>query len=111
MAVSLPNGSTVGIASGYGTAKPISAITNANPGGATVTAHGYTAGKYVEITSGWSKLTDRIVRVANPTTNAFDMEGVSTLSTSMFPPGGGAGSARDITSFTQLAQITSSSSE
>lgn len=111
MAVSLPNGSTVGIASGYGTAKVVSAITNANPGAATSTAHGYTAGTYVEVKSGWSKLTDRVVRVSNATTNAFDLEGINTTSTSLFPTGGGAGTARDITAFTQLAQITNSTSE
>lgn len=111
MAVSLPNGSTVGIAAAYGTSKTISALTNANPGNATSTAHGYTAGKYVEVKSGWSKLTDRIMRVANVTTNAFDLEGIDTTNNSLFPPGGGAGSVRDVTSFTQLAQITSSSSE
>lgn len=111
MAVSLPNGSTVAIASGYNAAKTISAITNANPGVATSTAHGYADGTYLEITSGWSKLTDRIVRVDNAATNAFDLEGINTTSTSLFPAAGGAGTARDITGWTQLAQITNSTSE
>lgn len=111
MAVSLPNGSTVAIASGYNAAKTISAITNANPGVATSTAHGYADGTYLEITSGWSKLTDRIVRVDNSATNAFDLEGINTTSTSLFPAAGGAGTARDITGWTQLAQITNSTSE
>lgn len=111
ISVSLPNGSTVGIASGYGVAKPISAISNDNPGVVSAAAHGFTDGKYVEVTSGWSKLTERVARVDNSTTGAFELEEISTLSTSLYPPGGGAGSAREITSFTQLAQITSSSSE
>jgi hypothetical protein len=111
MAASLPNGSTVAIAAGYNAAKTMTAISNANPGNATVTAHGYTAGKYLEVTSGWSKLNSRIVRVANPTTNAFDLEGIDTTNTSLYPAAGGAGSVRDITSFTQLTQITDSSSE
>lgn len=111
MAVSLPNGSTVAIASGYATAKTITAITNANPGVASSTAHGYTDGDYIEVTSGWTKLTDRVVRVDNAVTDAFDLEGINTTSTSLFPNGGGAGTARKITGFTQLAQITGSTSE
>lgn len=111
MSVSLPNGSTVAIASGYGSPKTITAITNANPGVASSTAHGFDDGDYLEVTSGWSKLNNRIVRVDNKTTDAFDLEGINTTSTSLFPSGGGAGAARDITGWTQLAQITDSSSE
>lgn len=111
MAVSLPNGSTVGIAAAYGAAKPVSAISNANPGVVSATAHGFTDGDYIELTSGWSKLTDRVIRVDDSVTDAFDIEGIDTTSTSTYPPGGGAGSAREITSFTQLAQITNSTSE
>ncbi|WP_399677136.1 phage tail protein [Xenophilus sp.] len=111
MSVSLPNGSTVAIASGYGSPVTITAITNANPGVASATAHGFSDGDYVEITSGWSKLTERVVRVDDSITDAFDLEGVDTTSTSMYPSGGGAGSARKITGWTQLAQITDSSSE
>lgn len=112
MAVTLPNGSTVSIAAGYNTAKTISAITNANPGAATSTAHGYANGKYLEFTSGWSKLDGRIVRVANTAANTFDLEGIDTTSTTAFPAAGGAGSTtRDVTSFTQLTQIVDSSSE
>lgn len=111
MAVSLPNGSTVAIASGYGTAKTITTISNANPGVVGSTAHGFDDGDYLEITSGWSKLTDRIVRVDNKTTDTYELEGINTTSTSLFPAAGGAGTARDITGWTQLAQITNSTSE
>ena len=61
--------------------------------------------------SGWSKLTDRIVRVDDSATDAFDLEGINTTSTSLYPAGGGAGTARKISGWTQLAQITNSSSE
>lgn len=111
MAVSLPNGSTVAIASGYGTATPITDISNANPGVATSAAHGFADGDYLEITSGWSKLTDRIVRAAGVASGVFDLEGIDTTSTSLYPVGGGAGSARKVSGWTQLAQITNSTSE
>lgn len=110
MSVSLPNGSIVAIASGYGSAVTVSAITNANPGVATATAHGFADGDYIEVTSGWSRLTDKIVRVDAPATNSFSLEGINTTSTTIYPSGGGAGSAREITGWTQLSQILDSSS-
>lgn len=110
MAVALPNGSLVAIASGYGSDLTISAITNANPAVATSTAHGLANGDFVEITSGWSRLTDKIVRVANVTANTFDLEGIDTSSTSVYSAGGGTGTAREVTGYTQLAQITTSTS-
>jgi hypothetical protein len=110
MAVSLPNGSVIAIASGYGSAKNISAISNANPGVATAAAHGFTDGDIIEVTSGWSRLTDKIIRVDDATTGTFELEGIDTTSTSVYPNGGGAGSAREVTGWTQLAQITDSTS-
>lgn len=111
MAVSLPNGSTVAIASGYDAAKTISAISNANPGVATSAAHGFTDGDYIDIVSGWARLTDRIVRVDDALTGTFEIEGIDTTSTTLFPVGGGPGTARKVTGWTQLAQILDSSSE
>lgn len=111
MAVYLPNGSTVSIASGYGAEKTISAITNANPGVATSAAHGFSDGDYIDVVSGWARLTDRIVRVDGSTTGTFELEGIDTSSTSLFPTGGGVGTCREITGWTQLAQILDSTSE
>lgn len=110
MAVSLPNGSLVSIASGYGTVKTVTAITNANPGVASSTAHGFTNGDFVEVTSGWSRLTDKILRVSSSLTDSFGLEGYDTSLTSVYPIGGGLGQARKVTGFTQLAQIVGSSS-
>ena len=110
MTVSVPNGALVAIASGYGSALTVSALTNANPGVATSTAHGLANGDFVEVTSGWSRLTNKVVRVANVTTNTLELEGIDTSSTSIYPAAGGTGSVRKITGWTQLSQILSSSS-
>lgn len=110
MAVSLPNGSIVAIASGYGSAKVLSALTNADPSVASSTAHGFTDGDYIDVVSGWARLTDRILRVDDAVTDSFELEGFDTTSTSLFPAAGGAGTARKITGFTQLAQILDSTS-
>lgn len=110
MSVSLPNGAIIGIASGYGSSASITVLTNASPAVATVTAHGYTNGDFVEITSGWSRLTNKVVRVTGVTANTFNLEGIDTTLTSIYPAGTGIGSVRKVTGYTQLAQILSSSS-
>lgn len=110
MAISLPNGSTVSISNGFGTAKTITATTNADPGVVSSAAHGYTDGDYVVIESGWARLNERIVRVDSAATGTFAMEGIDTSNTTIYPSGGGTGTATEITGWTQLAQILGSTS-
>lgn len=111
MSISLPNGALVAIASGYGAVKSMTALSNANPGVATLEAsHGVSTGDFIEVTSGWSRLTDKILRAGTVSTNDVPLEGYNTSSTSIYPAGGGVGSVREITGWTQLSQILSSSS-
>lgn len=110
MAVSLPNGALIALASGYGSNITVSAVTNANPAVATATAHGLSNGDFVEVTSGWSRLTNKVVRVSGVTANTFNLEGIDTSLTSIYPAGSGIGSVRKVTGYTQLSQILSSSS-
>lgn len=111
MAVKLPNGSTVEIASGYGSPITVTAVTNASTAVATATAHGLSDGEYFEFTSGWSRATDRIFRVDAPATNSFSVEGLNSTDTAKYPAGQGTGSVREVTGWTQLQQILSSASE
>ena len=68
MSVLVPNGSLIYLASGYGAAKTMSALSTASPGVATLVAsHGVATGEYIEVTSGWSRLTDKIVRISPAT--------------------------------------------
>lgn len=83
----------------------MSAITNATPGVAASTGHGFTDGDILLMASGWSNLNARVVRVDNSATNAFDIEGIDTSSTLLFPAGSGAGTAQEITAWTQITQI------
>lgn len=111
MSVQLPNGALVALASGYGSTVVMSAITNADPGVATLAAsHGVIEGDYIEVTSGWSRLTDKIVRAGTVSTNDVDLDGIDTTLTSIYPAAGGAGSVRKVSGWTQLSQILSSSS-
>lgn len=108
MAVSLPNGVILSLATGYANSKTITAITNANPAVASSAAHGLANGALVELKSGWQKLNERIVRVADATAGTFTLEGMNTLSPIQFPAGTGGGSIREITAFTQITQVLES---
>lgn len=109
MAVSLPNGVILSLATAYGVSKSISAITNANPGVASSAAHGLANGALIEVKSGWQKLNERILRVAESAAGTFALEGANTLSSIQFPAGTGNGSFREITSFTQITQVLETS--
>lgn len=114
MSVSLPNGSVIAIAAAYGAAKAMSAISNASAPEATLEAsHGIIVGDYVEATSGWSRLNNKILKATAVDTNdvTFGSGQIDTTSTTIFPAGTGIGSVREITSWTQLAQILNSQSE
>lgn len=110
MAVQLPNGVLISLATTYEAAKTVSALTNASPPVATSTAHGFSDGDFVEVTSGWSKVNNRIVRVDDSLTNSFSYEGIDASSTTLFPAGTGTGSVREISAWTQIAQILTLSS-
>ena len=110
MSVSLPNGALISMASGYGANATVSALSNANPAVATSAAHTFLAGDFVEVTSGWSRLTNKVVKVGAVTASTFELLGVDSSLTSIYPAGGGTGTVRKITGYTQLSQILSSSS-
>lgn len=105
MSVSLPNGAVVSIASAYAAPITVTAVSNANPAVATAVGHGFVAGDIVEVTSGWSRLNSRIARVANVTLDTFQLEGINTTSTNLYPAGGGAGSVRKVSTWQQITQV------
>lgn len=111
MAAQLPNGALIYIAGSYGDKVTITAISNASPAVVTAASHGLSKGDYVEITSGWNKLNECVYRVGETTTGTFELEGVDTTDTSKFPAGTGAGSFREIASWTQIQQITETSTD
>lgn len=107
MSITSAVGTTFAIASTYGTAATMSAITNANPAVATLSAaHGVVVGDIIEITSGWDRLNGRLVRVSAVATNDVTLEGIDTSSTTNYPAGTGTGTVREITAWTQITQIT-----
>lgn len=105
MAYRLPNGSTVHLGTAYGSDLTVTAATNAAPCVMTSTAHGLSNGDYVVVTSGWSRITDKVYRVANITANTFELEGTDTSDTDIYTVGSGTGSAKEVTTWTQLTQV------
>src|SRR5256885_437268 len=71
------------------TAKTITAITKANPGVVTSTAHGYANGDYLLLPSiaGMKELNGRMVRAANVTANTWELESIDTTNFSTFTSG------------------------
>ena len=106
MGFRLPNGATLQIASTYGPAIPVTALSNANPAVATSAAHGLSDGDIIAVTSGWTRLNDRAARVAASLTGTFALENVNTTNLQPYPAGSGAGSVREVTGFVEISQIT-----
>jgi hypothetical protein len=86
-------------------------VTNASPAVATTSSpHGISTGNYLEVTSGWSRLNNRIVRAAPASGSSLTYEGYDSSSTTTHPAGTGTGSVREITAWTQIAQIMDANS-
>ena len=108
MAVTLTTGTQLLIGSTYGASKTMSAISNASEAVATLEAsHGVIVGDYLEVTSRWDRLNQRIVRVSAVSTNDVTFEDINTSDTDVYPAGTGTGTIREITAWTTLSQIQS----
>lgn len=106
MALSLPTGTKVAIASAFATAYAVTAATNATETVLTVaTGHGLIAGDYVAVRSGWSLLDYVVARVKTVVSDAVTLEGINTVSTDRYPTGSGVGSVQKITTWTEITQI------
>jgi hypothetical protein len=76
----------------------------------TSTTHGFTDGDILIIASGWSRINGKAFRVSLDETGTFALEGLDTTDTTIYPPGSGVGTAQEVTTFTQVSQVLSSSS-
>lgn len=106
MAAKLPNGAVVSLGTTYGTAKTMSALSNATEAVATLEAsHGVLVGDIIELTSGWTRLNGRVARAKTVATNDVTLELIDTASTAKFPAGSGTGTIREATAWTAITQI------
>lgn len=97
------SGVAVAVQSALAAADIITGITKANPGVVTAAAHGLNNGDYVLLTiQGMHQLDSMVVRVANKTTDTFELEGIDTTDFDTFS----SGTAEAITFGTSLATAT-----
>lgn len=108
MAYTLPNGSTIDLASSYSTEVEVESISNTNPAVVTATAHGFAEGDIVQLVSGWELLTNRSFVVGAVTTDTFTLLGsqTDTTDTTFYPVGGGLGSVKSVETWVNVPQIT-----
>lgn len=105
MAVSLPNGVVISLGTAVGSPKTVSGLTNANPGVATSTSHGYSDGDIVIVSSGWARLNERVVKVDEKSADTFELVGINTTDTNLYPSGSGTGTTTEVTTWTQITQV------
>ena len=105
MAVALPNGITLAIATAYAAALTVTAASNASETVLTV-VNTLVVGDYVEFVSGWSRASNRVFRVKSPTGTNLVLEDLDTTSTSQYPASSGVGTIRKINTWTQISQIS-----
>lgn len=104
--IPLPNGAQIALATTFGAAQTISAVTNAKPAVATATGHAYTDGGIILLSNSWTKTDNGVFRVDGAVAGtSFEIEGLDSTDVGKYPVGGGVGSAREITAWTQLPKI------
>lgn len=111
MSVRLPNGSIFAIAAAYAVATTVTALSNANPPVASAVGHTLVDGDIVEITSGWTRLDGRMGRVDASAADSFSLEGYNTTNTGVYPAGTGAGSVRKVSTWQEIKQTLTSTSQ
>lgn len=108
MAVQVWSNVQVAMQSAIAATKTITGITKASPAVVTSSAHGYSNGDVVLLTvQGMWQLDTRTARVANVTTNTFELEGIDSTSFDTFT----SGTAQVITfgtTFSSMSDISTS---
>jgi hypothetical protein len=106
MSKTLSTGSVFKIAATYGPVVDMTAITNATEAEATLdSGHLVVVGDILEVTSGWGRLNERLVRVKTVVSDDITFEEINTNSTTVYPPGSGVGSIRRVLTWVNLTQV------
>lgn len=105
MAYAFPEGSKFYFSDTFGTAKTITAMTNADPTEATSTAHGLTNGTEILLLSDWEDASDSVYKISNVATDKFKIDGLNTTDTNWFAPGSGKGTAQAVSGWVEIPQV------
>lgn len=101
----VPTGTLFAVATAFGNDQNVTGVSNAAEAVVTCSAHGYSDGDIVEITSGWGRLNKRVFRVKDATTGTFKLEGFDSSDTDVFPSGSGTGTVREVSTWAQLSKV------
>lgn len=107
MSYFVPEGAKFFFSELLGTAKAITALTNANPALATSIAHGFVDGNEVLLKSGWEDAGDTVWRVDQLSADTFSLLNFDSTDTSFYPAGGGTGTAQLVGVWTAIPQVLS----
>lgn len=105
MAYTFPEGGKFLFSETFASAKTISGITNGNPAVATSTSHGFVDGNEILLSSGWEDAGDSVYTVDQQSVDTFDIDGLNTIDTRWFNPGGGVGGAQLISNWVEIPQV------
>jgi len=105
MAYHFPAGTKAYYSTTFAAAKTVSAITNASPAVATATGHGYTDGDPVLFASGWQDASDTLFEVDQLSADTFSLLGLNATDTNVYAAGTGAGTAKEVSDWTEFPQV------
>lgn len=112
MAFAIPNGSRVNVAKAYQAPITFTAASNATECELTVaSAAGILAGDVVQVSSGWLKLDNMVLRVKSVAGTKIVLDSFDTSDTTKFPAGTGAGTLRKIDTWITMPQVMTLSTE
>jgi hypothetical protein len=89
----------------FGSALPVTVVTNANPALATSTSHGLSDNQEVLFTSGWERANNGVFRVDQQSADTFDIDGLNSTNTNLYSPGSGIGNVKLVSSWIELPQV------
>lgn len=99
-------GTSVAIASAYGSAIAMSALSNAAEAVASLAdASSLAVDDIVEVTSGWPALTGQLARIKAKASNDVTLELIDTTNLTQYPAGTGGGSVRKVTDWQVISQL------
>lgn len=103
---SLPSGSRIAVATELSEPKAVSAITNAVEAVCNSPANGLVVGDIVVLTSGWSRLNERVCRVKAVTApDSFTLEAFNTSNLNLFPAGAGVGAFQKVLTWVDVLKV------
>lgn len=110
MAYYFPAGTKYFYSNTLASAKTLTAVTNGNPAVATSVAHGYTDLDPVLFASSWQDANATVFEVDQLTADTFSLLNLNATDTNVYPVGSGVGTTQKISTWVEIPQILTASS-